>query len=161
MSKTIHIDRSRDFATIHGERGPDDTHRLAFFKQDKFYFDADGCIILDLVPEELRESVEAKIRKMNNGLLPSEVKEPASDDDKQAGGTDTDNNSGESDPNAEVNLELWLRGETYPWFAVAKAIRERYKKAITKAEDAVLFLVIDEKVVPVEELAGKFKSYLN
>ena len=167
--QTIRLDRSRSYATIHGERGPDDPHRTAFFKQDGLYFDAAGALIPELVPVELKEKVEKKLRKLNGGKLPDEIPQAAPAGENAPEGDDAEND-GESDDDDDdddkssddINIESWLTGEAnYQWFAISKAIRERFKKNVSNAQDAVLFLVVDEKVVAPENLAPKFKAYLN
>ena len=170
--QTIRVDRSRAHATIHGERGPDDPHRNAFFKQDGLYFDAEGALIPELVPDELKLKVEKKIRKLNGGKAPSEPPQaaPASEnastgDDAGSNGDEEDDDDDESETKLsgdDINLTAWLKGEAnYQWFAIAKVIRERYQKNVSKAEDAVEFLVMDQKVVSADEVAGKFKAYLS
>lgn len=166
--QTIRVDRTRDHATIHGERGPDDPYRAAFFQQDGLFFDASGALIPELVPEALKAKVEKKLRKLNGGKLPDETQQaaPAGEnapegDDTGKDGEDETNDDDDNPLSDEVNLDSWLTGNTnYPWFAVAKAIRERFKKNVSSAADAVLFLVVDEKIVAPEDIADKFKAYL-
>jgi len=167
--QTIRVDRSRDHATIHGERGPDDPHRTAFFLQDGLYFDAGGALIPELVPPELKAKVEKKLCKLNGGKMPDETpqaapageNDPASSVDDAGKGNEADGDDDDKSSD-DINLEAWLTGSAnYQWFAISKAIRERFKKNVSKAEDAVVFLVGDQKIVGLDQVADKFKPYLS
>src|SRR6266403_1634016 len=146
--KKLRMDRSRPFGTVHGERLPGDKSATAHFTQDGICFDAQGLHIDDLVEDEkVRALVDRKLKK---------AAKPAGD----AGGSDeTDDDPGETKaPGSDsapddVNLEAWLRGEAkYPWFAITKRVRERYSQNISKQIDMIEFLVMDEKVIPLDQL---------
>jgi hypothetical protein len=146
--KKLRMDRSRPFGTIHGERTPGDKYALAHFSQDDIFFDAQGLHIDELVEDD-------KVRALVDRRLKRAAK-PADD----AGGSDEDDaDPGEPKPPGsdsspdDVNLEAWLRGEAkYQWFAITKRVRERFSQNITKQVDMIEFLVMDEKVIPVDQL---------
>jgi hypothetical protein len=148
--KKLRMDRSRPFGTIHGERTPGDKYALAHFSQDGIFFDAQGLHIDELVEDDkVRALVDRRLKKSSK---------PAADGD--AGGSDeTDTDPAETKPAGsdsapeDVNLEAWLRGEAkYPWFAITKRVRERYSQNISKQVDMIEFLVMDEKVIPIDQL---------
>jgi hypothetical protein len=155
----LRLDKSRNFSTIHGERPPGDRHQFAHFCQDGIFYDAQGLHLDDLIEDEdIRALVERRLKRQAK-TAPKE--EPAAD--AGDGGGDDEAGSLSSEPVSldDVNLEAWLRGEAnYPWFSVTKLVRDRYHQNITKTLDMIEFLVIDEKLVPVEGLAPKFKELL-
>lgn len=159
--KNLRMDRSKYFSTVHGERMPDDEHRNVHYVQDGLMYDASGSLIIELVPDNKRAAVEAKIKKLN-GEKSAVPAVPQDDDDNggegQSGDDGGDEGGGSSDD--DVNLEAWLRGEQqFAWFKVAAAIRDRFKKQVNNAADAVVFL-IEENVVPPDQVADKFKKHL-
>lgn len=162
--KTIRMDRSKYFSTIHGERTPSDEYRQAHFAQDGLYFNAAGHLILELVPEDKKAAVEARLRKINKDApaqaapaVAQKTSEIADDDDA---GDDDEDVVSDDGPSEEVNLEAWLRGEQQvQWFKVAAAIRDRYKKQVNNSADAVVFLV-EEGVVPADQVGDKLKKHL-
>lgn len=169
----IRMDRSKYFSTIHGERQPGDEHRHAHFAQDGLFFDASGHLILELVPEDKKAAVEARLRKMNKTTgekravpsVPADAADQTDDSDPDDDDEDDEAGAGDdaSDPSSnsdDVNLESWLRGEQQvQWFKVAAAIRDRFKKQVANAADAVVFLV-EQGVVPADQVGGKLKKYL-
>lgn len=168
--QTLRVDRSRVHSTIHGERTPGDPHVRAHFQQDGLLFDGQGKLIPELVPEHLKDKVAKKIRKLNGDksvALPAPEKEQepvqqvASDesDDEEEDEDEDDDAPASSD---DINIESWLKGQAnYQWFAVAKAIRQRFNKNVKDSADAVLFLVTEEQVIAPADLAPKFQSFLN
>lgn len=138
------MDRSKHFSTIHGPRTPGDPFLLAKFQQDGIHYDAQGLHIDDLVGDEKTRSLVEKRLKRQVKAAP-----------KKTGAGEEDNDTGPDDESgpADVNLESWLRGESkYDWFVITKAMRERYKVNLNKQADVVEFLVIEQKVVAVDEL---------
>lgn len=169
--KTIRMDRSKYFSTVHGERKPGDDHANVFFYQDKLPFNANGELVMEAVPEELKDAVERRIAKLNKSAsaVPSVKRPEPADDDDDAGDTGGDSEGDDDDDKADenpsngddVNLEAWLRGtEKYQWFKVAAAIRDRYNRNVSNAADAVVFLVA-EGLVPADQVADAHKKHLN
>lgn len=158
--KNLRMDRSKYFSTVHGERMPDDEHRNVHYVQDGLMYDASGSLIIELVPDNKRAAVEAKIKKLN-GEKSAVPAVPQDDDvDDNGEGQSGEGHDGEGVSDDEVNLESWLRGEQqFAWFKVAAAIRDRFKKQVANAADAVVFLV-EENVVPPDQVADKFKKHL-
>lgn len=138
----ITLDRSRKFATVHGERVEGDVNRGAYYKQDGFLFDAQAVLIeRDLTPEQ-KAIVEAKKAKLAK-IAPSKIEE----------GEEV-----EVDSQDEVNLELFLRQNVkYPWHKVTEAVKTRFKVAKSSKRDVVEFLVFEAKLVPFNEVHPALK----
>lgn len=154
----LRIDRSKPYATIHGERAPGDPHQHAQFSQDGIYYDASGFHIPELIADE---KIAAMVEKRLARQMKAARNEAPSPDD-EAGSDDPDTTKTASDGGGtEVNLESWLRGEAkYQWFAITKTVRERYHQNLTKLVDVLEFLVFDEKVIPEDALAPELKLQL-
>lgn len=163
----VRMDRSRAYGEIHGDRGPDDKYRAVFFTQDGLRFDAQGFLLADhpdhLVGgpagDKLRELIERKLKKAASLA----AKQPAPRSASEGGGDDEsedqDSDGGEDQLLEPINLEAWLRGEQQvEWQEVTQEISRRYKRRISKIDDAIPFLV-SEGVVPKGQLARKFQKY--
>lgn len=153
----LRLDRSRYHATIHGERAPGDPHQQAHFKQDGIYFDSHGLHLDHLLDSKTRAVVENRLKKQGKAA-PGDDADGASEN---SGGDANTGGAGAASSGAEVNLESWLRGEAkYDWFAITKAVRERYHANLTKQVDVIEFLVFDHKVVTEEQLAPDLRAKL-
>lgn len=148
------MDRSKPFATIHGQRHPDDPHQRARFQQDGIHYDSQGLHIDELISDdETRDLVDRRLKRQ---IKSAPQKEGAGDGDDG----DPGENPGSADGD-EVNIEAWLRGEAQPqWFAITKIVRERYKANITKRPDMVDFLVNEQHVIPFADLDPKLAALL-
>lgn len=156
-SKRLRLDRSRSYGTAHGERPPGDKHQLVQFTQDGIHFDAHGLHIDDLIEDDKTRALVDRRLKRQAG--------PREDEDDAGGsagtGIDPSPTGGGSPASTDVNLEAWLRGEEkYQWFAITKAVRDRYSQNISKQFDMVTFLVYDEKVIPEDQLSPDLAELL-
>jgi len=142
-----HLDKSRDF----GQFYPPDNG--AFYQQDGFRFSHDGT----LLPGQLA-AVDAPPK-------PKKVGRPSASKTQAAAEPETAPPPPEPatppQPGDPLNLELWLRGAaTYPDKDVRQAVRERYNKWMTQVPPIVEFLVDEEKLVAMDDLAPRFKAML-
>lgn len=129
----IMLDRSRYFSSVHGEITDN-----VFFRQDGLPFDGAGNLVEKALDEAGRKTVERKLKEI--------AKKPADAEPEVV------------DP-ANVNLEQWLRGTVrYPYHIVQNAIRDRYHRTITNFAEAVEFLVIEQRLVPEEEIAKEHRA---
>lgn len=167
----VRMDRSRAYATIHGERGPGDRHAGIQFIQDGIPADASGHFVFDHPdmaepgPEgdKRRRAAERKLKK----AVALQAKQPKSlraaddgqNDDEADRAESEDEEDAKDDELDPINLEAWLRGEQQvEWQEVTQEIARRYKRRISKLEDAVAFLV-REGVVPRAQLQRKFQKF--
>ena len=165
----VRMDRSKAFATVHGERDADSKYANVHFIQDGLPFDASGFLILDHEdfepnsenPSEkalkLRALAERKLKKASKGrpvVDPEDADAPSDDADQgQDEGDDAEDDG--------VNLEAWLRGEQdVQWHILTQEIARRYKRRVSNQADAVLFLV-EQGVVPPGEIAKKYQKHLD
>lgn len=146
----ITLDRSRKYATVHGERIQGDADTGVYFKQDGLAFDAKGILIDAKVPEHLKKDVEARRAKIKDVV----ATKPDDDENDTAGEIQITSAD-------EVNLELWLRQNVkYPWHKVTDAIRTRYSATKPSKQAAVEFLVADIKLVPFAEVHPELRKFL-
>lgn len=158
----IKMDRSRDYSTVHGDRGPGDPHRHVHFYQNGLPFNAQGILVIDH-PEMTEESPEGeKRRAAAEKLIRRAMKHQAKAEPDDADRADvTDDDGDEDDDNGGiVNLEEWITGrQQYPWAEVGNAIAARYSKRVVSQPEAVVFLV-EEKLVPANQVAKRFQKFL-
>ncbi len=174
MAPKIRMDKSRAYAEVHGDRPPGDRHSGVHFYQDGLPHDAQGFLILDhsdyegTDPEAVkrRATAEKKVRKF---LAQSEKKRaaavaeggpdyPRGVEAIEAGDEDEENEDDAAEP---INLSAWARGEQQvEWQEITQEIARRYKKRIASIADAIPFLV-KEGVCPPDQIAKKFKKYLD
>jgi hypothetical protein len=156
----LRMDKSRPFGTVHGERAPGDKHQFAHFQQDGIYYDAHGLHLEELVEDDKTRALVERRLKRQAKAAPKEKAADAGDSDNDEDLDPASNGAG-SDSSDDVNLEAWLRGEAqYHWFRITKLVRERYHQNITKLIDMIEFLVEDEKVITVSELAPEYAKLL-
>lgn len=155
----LRMDKSRYYSSIHGERQPDDPHAKISFYQDGLPFDGEGLLLLDLVPDDKKDMVERRLKKLNAARPEPEPVRTApvvGEDDDDA---DDEKRQPEITP-GDVNLEAWLRGEAnYVWFSIPAAIRTRFGKNVANKTDAVTFLVEEEKIVAPAQLSEALKPH--
>lgn len=132
----IKLDRSRDFATVHGEGM---THA---FEQDGLPFDHHGSLVEALVPPDKQAMVEKKLRRLAK-KVDKGTDQPTSSDGDEAQGSD-------------INFELWLKDEArYQPHELYNEARRRFSKNFSNLTDLAEFLVFDENVCPPEDVPTK------
>lgn len=176
----IRLDTSKPFSECRGERTPDDPHyRVHSWQGTKIKgihvllpFDANGLLVPDdgktepydginvenkpvkhhpLYTKAMRELVELKKKKLTGAAKAAEpeIEEP-DDEDTDAG-----------NPADDVNFVSWLRGEAqYEWIALQAAAKKRYSRNFANKKSMVEDLVLDEKVVPEDQVCRELAKYL-
>ena len=178
----IRLDRSKPFGECRGDRTPEDPHyRVAHFQGQTVNgkivtlpFDSAGELIPDdgkteswqgigpdgkpityfpLYTKDMRELLERKKARMAKSAIAAPEKEPEKvvdeDDDDDVETVD------------DVNIESWLRGEArYPADMLRTAARTRFGKVYKDTRDMVVELVLDEKLIPEDQVAPAFRQYL-
>lgn len=184
------MDRSRDFSTVHGERGPDDRHSAVHYYQDGLPYDAEG-LCLDDHPEmtaggklgDKKRALFAKklavAIKRGKAVVPKPKRQPRLDedgdeiegsfigDDEEGDGEgqgegEGGDGAGDNEPEVNnVNLEAWARGEQkYRFNEVTQRIAALYKKRVANKQDAIIFLV-EERVVSKGNVGAEFRGLLD
>lgn len=174
----IRLDRSRTFSECRGERTPEDPqYKVHFWQGGKLGpdtvllpFDAQGLLIPDdgktapwmglnnegkpvqyhpLYDAKMRKFLELKSKKMATAATAT-AEEPEleiSEDVAKEG--------------ADVNFESWLRGEVrYQAHQLRAAAKSRYSKNYPKISELVTDLVLDEKLVPEDQVCEDLRKHL-
>jgi hypothetical protein len=155
----LRMDGSKYFSTVHGERPPGDPLQHVHFYQDGLPFDAGRVLLADMIKDDERlKALAAKKLSRQPKQKAVEIVDDDDDDDH----TPQDQPDDEDDGDGDVNLEMWLTGDVKYIFAKIRAtIADRYqKRGINSIDNAVVFLVIEQKVVPVERLCAEFKEII-
>lgn len=164
----VRMDRGREFATVHGERTPDDPFKHVHFMQDGLPYNAHDILILNHPmlnddteeAEQLREIAEKRIKRH----LKLEAKSAEAAARRLAGASGEDEDAeidDEANEPQEINLSMWLRGEQdVVWNEITQHIARKYKKRVSSIADAVVFLV-EQGVAPKDGVAKKFKKFLD
>jgi len=174
MPDVIRLDRSKPFSTCHGERTPDDPHyRVHFWQAYKvgservmLPFDSQDLLVPDdgrtepyqimiegkpqvvepLYTDAMRRLVERLKSKKPTKAEKPEIEVPV---------------AAVEDEGDDVNLAAWLRGETsYTPQEVKKAAKARFKKNYVEVAELVTDLVLDEKLVPEDQVCPTLAKYL-
>lgn len=169
----VRMDKSRDYATTHGERLPGDRDVDVHFTQDGLPFNAAGILLSEhpmMTAEtpagaKLRRKVERRLEKLAKAkpiARASDTGAPADDDEDEDRDDDAvhDEEDEDDDGPPPVNLEAWAKGEEeVQWNEVTQAIARRYAKRVANKRDA-LELLIEERVVAVGALSVKHRKAL-
>lgn len=168
----VRLDRSRVFSTVHGERAPDDRHAAVQFYQEGLPYDAEGFLIFDHADfepgksdEEVSKAVRAKralaLKKSEKAAKTYKPPTNIETDGVEADEEDVDETDDDAGPSIDdVNLTEWLMGKEYVWHLVTQAIAGRYKKRVSNQADAVEFLVLEQRIVPRDQVCPKLKKLL-
>lgn len=167
----VRMDRSRSFATIHGDRGPGDPLYGVAYRQDGIPCDTEGFFLFDHPDlrkkgkegDHARKMAEKHIKRAQAAAAkaPPKPVRAKDDDGDQVDETETAESETEDDDGLlpAVNLGEWLRGaQDVEWNDVSQEIARTYKKRVAKIEDAVAFLV-REGICSKGELRPKFKKF--
>lgn len=176
----IRLDRSKPFSECRGERTPDDPHyRVCYWQGQKvgknmvlLPFDAQGLLIADdgktepwqglnveskavthypLYNKDMRELLARKKQKFAAAATPAEDGADAVEDEDEV----------EANAAEEVNFTSWLRGEVqYQPHVLRAAAKKRYSKNYALIAELVVDLVLDEKLVPEDQVCEAYKRYL-
>ncbi len=152
VNAKVRMDKTRSFATVHGERSPGDPHAQIHFFQDSLPFSADGVLLPNLIDksDEKLQALAKRMQQRANALLEKRIERGEDEDVKP------------NDPDEGiVRLDYWLRGERkYLWPEVSNRIGAVYKKRVNSIKDAVEFLVTDQRLVPRDDVSREFKKHL-
>ncbi|HLN10742.1 MAG TPA: hypothetical protein VK281_17525 [Xanthobacteraceae bacterium] len=138
----VRLDRSKPHGIVYGVI-EDGVH----FHQDGLPFNAHGHLVAAKLTEEQRAKAENKARRRAKAAPGDDAAEPVKAASRGAPDPQADDTPG------DVNLDAWLRGEQkYLFDAVRTAIRSRYNRDVGAIADAVEFLVLEESLVPIDQV---------
>jgi hypothetical protein len=170
---TLTLDPSRDHSTVHGDRTPEDPHYGIAFWQDGFPFALDGSLFPDSgkrqpwsghdaegKPVQFRPPWTDAMAKRLEGRLERMARFVPEDEPEQV--DEFSSPAAREKLAMEVNLAAWLRGQLRyePWL-VQLAAKMRYGKVHARQKDLVIDLVLDEKLVPEEQVGPALRHYLD
>lgn len=158
-SPQLRMDGGKYFSTVHGERAPDDPLKDVHFYQDGLPFSASRVLLSDIIEGDARLMALAA-KKLSRQKR--QVAAVVPDDDTDYTPPDAPDLEDEDDGDADINLEMWLTGEAKYIFAKIRAtIADRYqKRGVNSIENAVEFLVNEQRVVPPERLSPQFQAMM-
>jgi hypothetical protein len=158
----LRMDGGKVFSTIHGERPPGDPHQHVHFYQDGLPFGADRKLLAAMIEgdDRLVSLATKKLARQKRqtasvpavGLEQTDFTPPDVPDDEED----------DDDDDNDINLEMWLTGEAkYIFGKIRATIADRYKKrGINNIENAVDFLVNEQRIVPPDRLSPTFQAML-
>lgn len=150
------LDKSRDFGTLHGDRGQGDPDHGVHFMQDGLPLDAQGFLVAHHATLQGESKEATKLRELAERKLKRAIKVQQRIEDEGSGAEDDEGGDGD----APINLEAWARGtERVEWNDVTQTIAQRYKKRVGSKVDALEFL-IEEKVVAFDQLSPAHQKIL-
>lgn len=152
------IDHTKDFSTVHGERGPDDPSYGICFIQNGLPFDAEERLIADHPSVIKNPKAKAIIEKMIVRAEKLEAKRAAvaADDEDQI---DADPDT-EDDGDEAIDLKAWAMGaKQYRWQLVSDAIVLKLQRRVSSKRDA-LETLIAEGVVQAGKLSPEHRRAL-
>lgn len=157
----VRMDKSRDYATVHGERTAGDPHATVHFTQNGLPFNAQGVLIPDhpdFEPESPKPSARAiKLREQAEKLMARAIKSARP---KVEGDADEVDNDGDGADDGPANLETWAKGLTrVPWNEVTQAIANRFSKRVSNKRDAI-DLLVQERVVARGDLSDEHRKLI-
>lgn len=151
----VRLDKSRDHATVHGERSPGDPHHAVHFYQYGLPFNAHGILIDDHPEIEADPRKKAAMEKLMKKA--AKVKQEAPGDDA----LDLLDGDEDSDDKPELNLEMWARGEQkWRWQEVSDAIAARFSKRVSDKKGAIEVL-LEERIIPIGALSAEHKKLVS
>lgn len=169
----IRLDKTKYHSHAIGDRIPGDPHYRVAFMQGGLPFDIEGILLPDDGKTEPWTAMNADNKLVTHyPLYDPKMRKLVADKmarlNRQAESPDApieiDGNSDESERMAasdDVNLESWLRGEIqYQAWKLFAAAKKRFGKNYTQLKTLVEDLVLDEKIVPEDQVCDGVKAHL-
>jgi hypothetical protein len=174
----IVLDNSRPFSECRGDRQPDDPHYRVFYMQGEkvgkaivlLPFDSEGNLVPDDGKTEPWAGRDAEGKPLTHHplytpamreLLAKKQRRLASLATKADEAEETGEQEDVVTVSEDVNLLLYLQGKArYEWSIVQAAARQRYSRVFTSKKQLVEDLVLDEKLIPEDQLAPDLAKFL-
>lgn len=142
----VFLDNTKDYSTIHGERGPSDPHYGVCFIQNGLPFDAEQKLMADHAM--IRDNPKAKIaieKMVKRAEKLAARRAIVDDEDAEAESAEDIEDDGEG----EINLKAWAMGtKQYRWQLVTDTIVLKYQRRVTSKRDALETLIAEGVVQP-------------
>lgn len=160
----VRMNKSLDYATVHGDMVPGDPDMLVRFVQDGLPFDANGKLLLNHHSIQGDERLQKKVEKLLLQAMKRQAANPgdADPEDRDEIEENLDDTFADDDDDDKRPLELaaWAAGtEQYPWQDITNAIASRYAKRVMNKKGA-LELLIEERVVSAGALSKAHRRLL-
>lgn len=154
----ITLDHTKDFSTVHGERGPSDPHYNVCFMQNGLPFDAEEKLIVNHPMVKENKKAKEIMEKMIARAEKLAAKRAAIEDDDDPETDETDN---EDDGDEAIDLKSWAMGlKQYRWQLVSDAIVLKFQRRVTNKRDALESLIA-EGVVQMGQLSREHRNSLS
>jgi hypothetical protein len=157
----VRMDRSRDFASVHGERIGSE-HAEVFFYQDGLPYSSQGVLLWQRDEVMKNKKLLAKAERLLKRALKLRMEAPGDDADDDDDEDDLDEREEEEAEEAplKVNLTEWASGKEYPWQEVSNAIARKFFRRVNNRRGA-LELLIEERVISPGGLSKAHRKLLD
>jgi hypothetical protein len=160
----VQLDRSKEYATVHGERSPDDLHAATHFYQDGLPFDGEGILIADHPELQGDNPRVVKLRAIVEKRTKQAIKAHEKAEAKAAGDEPADAESEAVDEDEEALsdgelIRAWLRGRDVVWNDLTQAVARKTGRRVSSKRDAVVWLV-SQNYCSAEQLAPAYQSMI-
>lgn len=149
------LDRSRAFATVHGEDTDGQAYAQRALGLEGWPYDHEGKLMFDKLNakqiakyEQKQKEAEERAEAAKNAPV-----EPENYEDEQEDAVERVKPVSQDDPNEDVNLVQWLTGQqNYKPFEIQTAIKSRFGANKPNMKEAARYLIEEQKLVPWERV---------
>lgn len=183
----IRLDKSKPYSENRGDMQPDDPHySVVFWQGEKMKtkdartgkqvtitvvlpFDAAGNLVPDDGKTEPWQGRDAEGKPItHHPLWTTHMRELLKKKQERSAKIEQGNDEEDEgeietvgDLSNEVNFVAWLKGEAnYEWPLLQVAARQRFSRMFMSKKEMVVDLVLDEKLIPVDQLARELVKHL-
>lgn len=143
----VFLDNTKDYSTIHGERGPSDPHYGVCFIQNGLPFDAEQKLMADHAMVSANPKAKAAIEKMVKRAEKLAARRNAIENDEET--EDDIADDVDDDGEGVIDLKAWAMGaKQYRWQLVTDTIVLKYQRRVTSKRDALETLIAEGVVQP-------------
>lgn len=156
----VKLDHTKDFATVHGERAPDDPSYGICYMQNGLPFDAEESLLADHPSVMGNPKAKAIIDKMIARQAKIAARRKAKDEGDEEAEVESETDV-EDDGDGAVDLKAWAMGaKQYRWQLVSDTIVLKLQRRISSKRDA-LETLIAEGIVQAGQLSPAHRKALN
>jgi hypothetical protein len=152
----VRMDKSRDYANVHGDRPAGDPDIDLHYTQDSLPFDAHGRLLLnhhsiESDPKKQKKVEVLLLKAMKRQEANPGDRDPEDDDEIEENLDDTFADPKEEDDDGEgpINLSDWAAGTAqYPWQDISNALASRYATRVMNKKQALELLIRERVTTP-------------